>query len=217
MFQAYQQSKFVDCRVNAYPSYTEYKRIQRYPPNFIFADLDLSYIRTEQSLKKTLSETLKIIRFKLNGSPTVLWTGNGYHIYQPIDAIILEQFSQFAEFENPSLKFMKFAELYLTGGKSDPSHNPSFKSCMIRIPGTYNSKYPLGRNEVKVIQKWDDYRPPIKLLLDDFHAYLVDQKKKGINLRKRIEKRFGSMCRQKLALAGRRCGSRRTSLCQEWS
>lgn len=149
MFQAYQQSKFVDCRVNAYPSYTEYKGIQRYPPNFIFADLDLSLIRTEQGLEKTLSETLGAIRFKLNGSPTVLWTGNGYHIYQPIDALVLEQFSQFEEFENPSLKFMRFAETYLTGGKSDPSHSSSFKSCMIRIPGTYNSKYPQGRNEVK--------------------------------------------------------------------
>jgi hypothetical protein len=62
---------------------------------------------------------------------------------------------------------------------------------MIRIPGTYNSKYPQGRNEVKVIQKWDGYRPPMKLLLDAFHAYLVDQKIKEINLRKRIEKRFG--------------------------
>lgn len=33
------------------------------------------------------------------------FTGNGYHIYQPIDAIILEQYTQFEDFENPSLKF----------------------------------------------------------------------------------------------------------------
>ena len=103
----------------------------------------------------------------------------------------MEQFSQFEEFENPSLKFIRFAEFYLTSGKSDPSHSPSFKSCMIRIPGTYNSKYPQGKNEVKVIQKWDGYRPPMKLLLDAFHDYLVDQKIKEIKLRKRIEKRFG--------------------------
>ena len=124
-------------------------------------------------------------------SPTVLLTGNGYRIYQPIDAIILEQVSQFAEFENPSLKFMRFAETYLTSGKSNPSHSPSFKSCMIRIPGTYNSKYPRGKNKVKVIQKWDGYRPPMKLILDAFHAYLVDKKLKEIKLRKRIEKKFG--------------------------
>ena len=62
---------------------------------------------------------------------------------------------------------------------------------MIRIPGTYNSKYPQARNEVKVIQKWDGYRPPMKLLLESFQSYLVDQNIKEIKLRKRIEKRFG--------------------------
>ena len=190
MFEAYQQSNFVDCRVNAYPSYTEYKGIQRYPPNFIFADLDLSLIRTQEGLENALSQTLQIIRFKLNGSPTVLWTGNGYHIYQPIDALVLEQFSQFQEFDNPSQKYIRFAEYYLTGGKSDPSHSPSFKSCMIRIPGTYNSKYPKGKNEIKIIQKWDGYRPPMNVL-GAFHDYLIDQKIKEIKLKKRIEKRFG--------------------------
>jgi hypothetical protein len=39
---------------------------------------------------------------------------------------------------------------------SDPAHSPSFKSCMIRIPGTYNSKYPHGRNEIKVLQSDSD-------------------------------------------------------------
>ena len=46
-------------------------------------------------------------------------------------------------------------------------------------------------NEVKLIQKWDGYRPPMKLLLDAFYDYLVDQKIKEIKLRKRNEKRFG--------------------------
>ena len=191
MLKAYEESNFVDSRVNAYPSYTEYKRIQRYPPNFIFADLDLSSFKDSLTLERALAATLKTTRLKINGSPTVLWTGNGYHIYQPIDAIILEEFKQFEEFELPSAKFLRFAEYYLTNGQADPSHSPSFKSCMIRIPSTYNSKYPQGKNEVKIFQKWDGYRPPMKLLLDAFQAYLVDQKIKEIKLRKRIEKRFG--------------------------
>lgn len=191
MITAFEESNYVDSRVNAYPSYTEYKGIQRYPPNFIFADLDLSLSRSEQSLEKALSETLRTIRFKLNGYPTVLWTGNGYHIYQPIDAVILEEFVQFEGFDNPSTRFLRFAEYYLTNGKSDPSHSPSFKSCMIRIPGSVNSKYRKGQNEVKIIQKWDGYRPPISLLLGTFQAFLVDQKLKDEKLRKRIEKIFG--------------------------
>lgn len=191
MVRAYDESKNIDCRINAYPSYTSYKGIQRYPPNFIFADLDLSLLELEQSLERALSNTLRIIRFKLNGFPTVIWTGNGYHIYQPMDSVVLEQYSQFEAFENPSLKFLRFAEHYLTSGKSDPSHNPSFKSCMLRIPGSFNSKYSDGSNKVRIIQEWDGYRPPINLLLGTFHTYLVDQKMKEMKLKKRIEQRFG--------------------------
>ena len=51
IIDACSKSNFVDCRVNAYPSFTDYKGIQKYPPNFIFADLDLSLIRTEGDLK----------------------------------------------------------------------------------------------------------------------------------------------------------------------
>ncbi|TLX87322.1 MAG: DNA primase noncatalytic subunit PriX [Thaumarchaeota archaeon] len=196
MIKAYEESDLFDCRVNAYPSYTEYKGIQRYPPNFIFADLDLSTFRNLVALDRALQTTLRIIRIKINGTPTVVWTGNGYHIYQPIDAIILEEFTPFEEFENPSLKFLRFAENKLTSGKSDPSHNPSFKSCMIRIPGSYNSKCSSDKNEVKIYQKWDGYRPPISLLLGSFHAYLVDQKIKEMKLKKRIEKRFGNAAQQ---------------------
>jgi Primase X len=190
MLQSYDESNFVDCRVNAYPSYTEYKGIQRYPPNFIFADLDLSTFSELKALERALQTALKIIRMKINGHPTVLWTGNGYHLYQPTEAVILEEYTQFEEFEKPSLKFIRFAEFSMTGGKSDPSHNPSFKSCMIRIPGSYNSKCSPEKNEIKVYQKWDGYRPPISLLLGSFHAYLVDQKIKEMKLRKRIERRY---------------------------
>ncbi len=190
--KAYEESHFIDCRINAYPSYTQFKGIQRYPPNFIFADLDFSSFKDRRALGSALDSTLKTIRLKINGTPTVLWTGNGYHIYQPIEALILEQFKEFEEFEHPSTRFLRFAESYLTNEKSDPSHNPSFKSCMIRIPGTYNSKYPQGKNEIKIIQKWDGYRPPMNVL-GAFHDYLVDQKIKEIKLKKRIEKRFGTI------------------------
>jgi hypothetical protein len=62
---------------------------------------------------------------------------------------------------------------------------------MIRIPGSYNSKYSKD-NLVKIFQKWDGYRPPISLLLGTFHAYIMDQKIKEMKLQKRLEKRYGS-------------------------
>lgn len=191
MCKAYESANFVDCRVNAFPTYTEYKGIQRYPPNFIFADLDSSTFENSMLLRKSLDDTLRTIRLKINGHPTVLWTGNGYHVYQPIDAAILEELTEFEQFENPSSKFLRFAEHYLTNEKSDPAHNPSFKSCMLRIPGSTNSKCELRKNTVEIIQIWDGYRPPIILLLESFLTYLVEQKYKESKLQKRLQRRYG--------------------------
>ena len=42
IFEKCKQANFIDCRINAYPEHTEYKGITRYPPNFIFIDLDLA-------------------------------------------------------------------------------------------------------------------------------------------------------------------------------
>jgi hypothetical protein len=194
MIKAFEQSDFLDCRVNAYPSYTEYKGINRQAPNFLFIDLDKSTFETEREHGQALTNTLRNIKEKLTeGYSTILWSGNGYHIYQPIEAFVLEEEEVFNEFDQPSKAFLKFAEQYLSNNKSDPSHNPSFKSCMIRIPGTFNYKCILqGKDpEVRLIQRWNGYRPKINLLLGSFHAYLVDQKKiKELQRQKELKEKY---------------------------
>jgi hypothetical protein len=91
MIKAFEQSDFLDCRVKAYSSYTEYKGINRQALKFIFIVLDRSTFDTDRDHRMALTATLKNIREKLLGAnPTVLWTGNGYPIDQPIDAFILE-------------------------------------------------------------------------------------------------------------------------------
>lgn len=52
-------------------------------------------------------------------------------------------------------------------------HRPILKSCLIRIPGTINSKY---NQEVRIVQKWDGIRPPIQYLLRDYRTWLVAEK-----------------------------------------
>ena len=37
-----EESDYIDCRINAYPEYVEFKGIVRQPPDFVFIDLDLS-------------------------------------------------------------------------------------------------------------------------------------------------------------------------------
>ena len=39
-YARFKQVNFLDCRINAYPAYTEYEGINRQPPNFIFVDID---------------------------------------------------------------------------------------------------------------------------------------------------------------------------------
>jgi hypothetical protein len=38
----FRESNFLDCRMNAYPDYTEFGGINRQAPRFIFIDLDKS-------------------------------------------------------------------------------------------------------------------------------------------------------------------------------
>ncbi len=126
----FKQSNFLDCRISAYPSHTEYKGINRQAPDLIFMDLDRSTFKTERAHKLALSAVLKNIKDKAQGKPTVMWSGNGYHIYQPIEGLVLEQIELFSKFDQPSKSFQRFAEWYLSNGKSDHAHNTtiSFKN-----------------------------------------------------------------------------------------
>ena len=172
-------SNYEDCRISAYPSYTEYRGINLTAPSFIMIDIDLKDFESQEKLYKTLRKTLNKINGVFHGAqPTVLWTGGGYHIYQPVRGFVLEEIDRFACFIDPNKKdltsrFMQFAEDYFTNRKSDPQHRPSVRSCLIRIPGTINSKY---NQEVTIVQKWDGSRPPIQYLLMKYRTWLVAEK-----------------------------------------
>ena len=163
------KSNFKDCRVNAYPV-LENGLLQA--PNLIFIDLDLQTNLKE--LNRNLNKTLKI-RQRLNGfEPTVLWTGNGYHIYIVLDIRPLELISDLKELsDKPSEQFLVYFENVFTNKKGDRYHKPSFKSCLLRIPGTINSK---NGSEVKIIQRFDENNIPSpgNHLLREFRLYLAD-------------------------------------------
>ena len=141
----------------------------------------------------------------IQGQPTVLWTGNGYHIYQPMKGFVIEEIDVFAKFVDPSVqdhnlttKFMRFAEGFFTNKKSDPQHGPSVNSCLLRIPRSYNSKYvgALDNNrEVKVIQEWDEVRPSVNYMLREFRRFLINEIVRTRIMRgrkKKVCRRFGN-------------------------
>jgi hypothetical protein len=182
----FKHANLLDCRINAYPDYTGFSGINRQAPNFIFIDLDLSSFTSRDALDRALRNVLKNIKDKFNGTqPTVIWSGNGYHIYLPIQAFVLESESVFSEFEQPSKKFIRFSEKMLSNNKADPCHsnNISFRNCMLRIPGSHNSECVTRNNncsdsttEVKIVQRWNGNRPAINWLLREFRRYLVQEK-----------------------------------------
>ena len=104
-----------------------------------------------------------------------------YHIIQPIDCPVnLDNIKEFAALTGGDVnkKFLQFAERYLSNGKCDGGNNPALRSCMLRVPGSLNSKCKEAGidAEVKIIQRWDGYRPDYRLLMWQFYADLVGKK-----------------------------------------
>jgi hypothetical protein len=183
----FSQSNYKDCRISAYPpnvidnpSATErFLGFQTRTPNniIVMVDLDICQFKTERGFRVAFTKTLTNIKDKLNVAPTVLWSGRGYHIILPMNSngIILESIKEFEDTPNVSIKFLRFAEQYLSLKKSDPQHNStvSFNNCMLRIPGSVNSK---NGEMVTIFQKWDHTRPEINYLLAAFSRYIINEK-----------------------------------------
>ncbi|HEX5186697.1 MAG TPA: hypothetical protein VFV86_07385 [Nitrososphaeraceae archaeon] len=182
ILQIFKTARYIDCRINGYPVYTGYNGLNTTKKVMIMIDLDLftfrKYKDPRKQLKISLKKMLKKFRQEINCNPTVLWTGGGYHIYQPIcfkELLTGVQFNKYAEELNQNLSnlFMKFANWFFSDGKSDPNHHPSIKSCLLRVPGTINSKY---NTTVSIIQKGDTN--PIQLdIIDDIrrksHEHII--------------------------------------------
>ena len=187
---------YLDCRISAYPHWrpsviSDFIGIKNaITPNIIMIDLDMyNFDNEDVAIRAALRKILKRIKDLLSlSAPTVIWSGNGYHIYIPIDVpLVLEDIKEFAGVEQASTKFLRFAEWYLSYGMSDSAHNNtvSLANCMLRIPYSYNSK---NNIQVRIIKKWDYNRPNIRLLIGSFCAHLTDQRLKEDERRRQQQK-----------------------------
>jgi hypothetical protein len=200
------QSNLINCRINAYPSHSKEDNGQT--PDLIFIDLGLDNFiafgnwSSKQLLDMAKDYTLYKMKqvFNKDTEPSVLLTGNGYHIVQPVQPlpIPLESDTMFSKckFDNPSKHFLKFVAGYLTDGKSDPNNRPSFNSCQLRIPGSFNLKClsagkSMEESQVRLIQKWNGHRPEIPAgLLVDFKTYISDLKVKQLESQQKWNQRY---------------------------
>ena len=150
MIQYFEEADFVDCRINAYPTFLneaeerDYENginLDIFAPNILFIDLDLKDFPSKSELDNVLRKILKHISSILYGSnPLLLWSGNGYHVIVPVKATTaLERFEDFKGLsDRPSSEFLQFAKYFLSFSKADKANNPAFKSCLLRVPYTLN-------------------------------------------------------------------------------
>jgi len=180
----FQEGSWLDSRIAAFG-------IEQTNPDLIFIDLDTENFASLRSFKLALATTLKNIKNKLGGFPTVYWSGRGYHIILPIDCPVnlenVKEFVALTDNNNPNNKFLRFVERYLSSNKHDKGNYPAMRSCMLRVPGSLNSKCKAAGvdAEVKIIQKWDGHRPDYRLLIGSFYADLVGQRFPSVPNKKR--------------------------------
>jgi Primase X len=182
----YKDSDYLDCRIGAY-QYPHKNDNNFSTPTISFLMIDLDLSKSNFSMKlldlakvKTLSRIKDTFNLKHDYEPTtILCTGNGYHFYISAESErVLEDMSEFSKFKEPSKQFLRFAEYYLSNGKADSEHyhTVSFKNCLLRIPGSYNSK---NMSQVSIVQKWNGgSKVQLGLLYDKFLAHLIDQESK---------------------------------------
>ncbi len=187
----FKQANYMDCRISAYPYWrpsitSDFVGIKNtIAPDFIMIDLDLcNFDLSHKALRHALRHTLRKIKEILQlHSPTVIWSGNGYHIYISINTPVLENIKELSDIEQISTKFIRFAEWYLSNGKSDSAHNTtvSLNNCLLRITGSINSK---NNAQVKLVSEFNNKAPlpNINLLIGSFYAYIRDQQSKEQSL-----------------------------------
>ena len=182
----YKDSEYADCRISAY-GYSNQNDSFGNKITFLMIDLDLAKFnsdlkRLNLAKSKTLARIENAFDSKNNSEPaTILWTGNGYHFYIPTESEhVLEDMPEFRKFKEPSKQFLRFAEYYLSNGKADSEHyhTVSFRNCMLRMPGSFNSK---NSNQVQIVQKWNGTsKISLDVIYSKFLAYLIDQGSKVV-------------------------------------
>ena len=128
----------------------------------IFVDLDD---------KTALNETLALFHKEINGIPLVIdLLVMDMQLFNQLQIISLSNITlNKKRIFDVSKKFLLFAERYLTNSKCDMGNHPSLRSCLIRVPYSYNKKCLLqgkskDESQVFIYSQWNGKRAKINNL-----------------------------------------------------
>ena len=220
-FAWFKASNFLDCRISAYPKYTDYYVSKTgIAPSVLLVDIDKEHFIPEE-FELTATRTCSNFHNVLGSRPTQLWTGGGYHFIQPQSVPVIEKIEDFQKFDQSSRRFLQFEEQLLTDGKGDQSHwsTVSFNNCMLRVPCSLNSKLvqfdggiiidiPYDAR-VRIEKYWDGNTPSInRLLLMQYYTWLQFAAIRDIQRRKIREVEQRAWNRKYGRIYGRAIGCR---------
>jgi hypothetical protein len=188
--KSFDRAKNQDCKISGYAFDPDNTLNQG--PSLIFGDVDTQDPIELKKILKRMKDRLII------SSPTINNSGKGVHIVQPLDttnffeSAVLPDWYLYAEkmkWQGFGMglvnEFIRFGEVMLTGGKADGAHHPTKNSCLIRCPETINSK---SDTEVKVMQEWNEKKPPACLLLGEFFSAKLDEYKACLKVQEERER-----------------------------
>ncbi len=188
------ESDFKGCKINGYPFFEKGDNVNKLSPSFLFIELDLSLCNVckypKRKLDYILKQTLSKIEKETHGNPTVLWTGEGYHIYLPIifssskdnekyPLEFVDLCNEFTPYVDSDLttEFMRFAAKYFTNDHQQKgptqSNNASVTSCFITVPETISIK---DNSKVRIIQKWDGKATNVSAIVLYFLDNLIQRR-----------------------------------------
>jgi hypothetical protein len=191
ILNACKRSSYIDCRLSAYPFAVDADiDAGLVAPTILFCDIDRKLFSTEEEFQAAFAATCAKISetFGENMQPTILWTGNGYHVYIVVNIKQMNRYERLVKFcphnIEVSKEFLRYAEWYLTSEKCDPEHagTLSFKSCLLRIPGTFNLKCIENEDgeskdpQVKIIQESIGIGEISKDLLRHYRHRLIEMR-----------------------------------------
>jgi hypothetical protein len=194
IFLHFLKSDFKGCKINGYPFFGKGDNVNRLSPSFLFIDLDLSLCSVckypIRKLDYILKQTLNRIEKEIHGTPTVLWTGEGYHIYLPIifskskdnqryPLEFIDLCNEFTPHVNRDMttEFMRFAVKYFTNNHQQKgtkqNDSASVTSCFITVPETINIK---DNSKVRIMQKWDGKVTNVNSIAPYFRDNLIQRR-----------------------------------------
>ena len=168
MLRCFEDARFIDCRINAYPELAKVdknrmKSINIMPnhtphpaytgtrphqiPNVFMCDVD--GINADRQAEKIMNKIIALEKYtKIPIIAIQMFTGSGNHVYGILplmrqelrDLVSREEMGISMDLADFNNEWLRYLENFMSNNGADVNNRPSTDSCHFRVPNSYNSK-----------------------------------------------------------------------------